>query len=62
MGRGAAPLQTSAQVFKHFLAPGNPGSSALILNNVKGIQLLQNGILIKLKNICVAAVLFSNIV
>ncbi len=25
MGRGAAPLQTSAQVFEHFPAPGNPG-------------------------------------
>ncbi len=25
MGRGAAPLQTSPQVFEHFLAPGNPG-------------------------------------
>ncbi len=25
MGRGAAPLQTSAQVFEHFLAPRNPG-------------------------------------
>ncbi len=25
MGRGAAPLQTSTQVFEHFLAPGNPG-------------------------------------
>ncbi len=24
MGRGAAPLQTSPQVFEHFLAPGNP--------------------------------------
>ncbi len=25
MGRGAAPCQTSRQVFKHFLSPGNPG-------------------------------------
>ncbi len=25
MGRGAAPLQTLAQVFEHFLTPGNPG-------------------------------------
>ncbi len=25
MGHGAAPLQTSPQVFQHFLAPGNPG-------------------------------------
>ncbi len=25
MGRGAAPLQTSTQVFEHVLAPGNPG-------------------------------------
>ncbi len=25
MGRGADPLQTSAQVFEHVLAPGNPG-------------------------------------
>ncbi len=25
MGRGAAPLQTSPQVFEHFLAPGDPG-------------------------------------
>ncbi len=26
MGRGAVPLPTSAQVFVHFLAPGNPGT------------------------------------
>ncbi len=26
MGRGAAPLQASLQVFEHFLAPGNPGT------------------------------------
>ncbi len=25
MGRGAAPLQNSAQVFEHFPAPGDPG-------------------------------------
>ncbi len=25
MGRGAAPLQTSPQIFEHFLAPGNSG-------------------------------------
>ncbi len=24
MGRGATPIQTSPQVFEHFLAPGNP--------------------------------------
>ncbi len=24
MGVGVAPLQTSVQVFEHFLAPGNP--------------------------------------
>ncbi len=29
MGRGAAPLQTSPQVFEHFLAPGNPGGGCL---------------------------------
>ncbi len=25
IGRGAASLQTSSQVFKHFLEPGDPG-------------------------------------
>ncbi len=25
MGRGATPIQTSLQVFEHFLAPGSPG-------------------------------------
>ncbi len=28
MGRGAAPLQTSPQIFEHFLAPGNLNHSS----------------------------------